>query len=43
MFLLGRDVHSQARCRSGNLKATSDFSKKDANVAHENFSPANTE
>lgn len=39
--LLERDVSGKVRFFGGNLKATSDFAKKAAHVAHENFSSAN--
>ncbi len=36
--LLERDVNGKVRFFGGNLKATDDFAKKAAHVAHENFS-----
>jgi hypothetical protein len=36
--LLERDVNGKVRFFGGNLRATYDFAKKAANVAHENFS-----
>jgi hypothetical protein len=36
--LLERDVNGKVRFFGGNLKATYDFAKKAAHVAHENFS-----
>jgi hypothetical protein len=38
--LLEQDVNGNVRFFGGNLKATSDFAKKAAHVAHENFSSA---
>jgi hypothetical protein len=38
--LLARDVKGKVQFFGGNLKATYDFAKKAASVAHENFSPA---
>jgi hypothetical protein len=37
--LLERDVNGKVRFFGGNLKATYDFAKKAAHVAHENFTP----
>jgi hypothetical protein len=37
--LLARDISGKVRFFGGNLKATSDFAKKAANVAHQNVSP----
>lgn len=39
-ILLERDVNGKVRFFGGNLKATYDFAKKTARVAHENFSPS---
>lgn len=39
-LLLARDVKGKVQFFGGNLRATYDFAKKAANVAHENFSPA---
>jgi hypothetical protein len=39
-LLLARDVNGSVRFFGGNLKATYDFAKKAAAVAHENFAPA---
>lgn len=39
-LLLARDIQGKVRFFGGNLKATSDFAKKAAGVAHENFSHA---
>jgi hypothetical protein len=36
--ILERDVHGKVRFLGGNLKATYDFAKKAARVAHESFS-----
>jgi hypothetical protein len=36
--ILARDVNGKVRFFGGNLKATYDFAKKAAHVAHENFS-----
>ncbi len=38
--LLEREIQGKVRFFGGNLRATFDFAKKAANVAHENFSPA---
>lgn len=38
--LLERDVKGKVRFFGGNLRATYDFAKKAAHVAHKNFSPA---
>jgi hypothetical protein len=38
-LLLERDVNGKVRFFGGNLKATYDFAKKAAHVAHENFVP----
>jgi hypothetical protein len=38
-LLLARDISGKVRFFGGNLKATYDFAKKAANVAHENISP----
>ena len=38
--LLARDVKGKVQFFGGNLKATDDFAKKAASVAHKNFSPA---
>jgi hypothetical protein len=38
-LLLARDIQGKVRFFGGNLKATNDFAKKAATVAHENFSP----
>jgi len=35
--LLARDVNGKVRFFGGNLRATYDFAKKAAHVAHENF------
>jgi hypothetical protein len=37
--LLARDIKGNVRFFGGNLKATYDFAKKAAAVAHENISP----
>jgi hypothetical protein len=39
-LLLARDIKGSVRIFGGNLRATYDFAKKAANVAHGNFSPA---
>jgi hypothetical protein len=39
-LLLARDIKGSVRFFGGNLKATYDFAKKAASVAHENVSPA---
>jgi hypothetical protein len=39
-LLLEQDVNGKVRFFGGNLKATYDFAKKAAHVAHENFVPA---
>jgi len=39
-LLLARDVKGKVQFFGGNLRATYDFAKKAAKVAHENFSPA---
>jgi hypothetical protein len=39
-LLLSRDISGKVRFFGGNLKATSDFAKKAATVADENFSSA---
>jgi len=39
--LLERDVNGKVRFFGGNLRATYDFAKKAARVAHENFIPPN--
>jgi hypothetical protein len=39
-LLLARDVKGKVQFFGGNLRATYDFAKKAARVAHENFSPA---
>ena len=41
--LLERDVNGKVRFFGGNLRATYDFAKKAANVAHENFSSLTSE
>ena len=41
--LLERDVNGKVRFFGGNLKATNDFAKKAAHVAHENFSSTERE
>ncbi len=41
--LLEQDVSGKVRFFGGNLKATNDFAKKAARVAHENFSPTGRE
>jgi hypothetical protein len=41
--LLERDVNGKVRFFGGNLRATYDFAKKAANVAHENFSSPTSE
>jgi hypothetical protein len=41
--LLEQDVKGKVRFFGGNLKATSDFAKKAAHVAHETFSSAKSE
>jgi hypothetical protein len=38
-LLLERDIRGNVRFFGGNLRATYDFAKKTAQVAHENFSP----
>lgn len=38
--LLERDINGKVRFLGGNLRATYDFAKKAAKVAHENFSPS---
>lgn len=38
--LLPRDIKGKVWFLGGNLRATYDFAKKAAGVAHENFSPA---
>jgi hypothetical protein len=38
-LLLERDIKGNVRFFGGNLRATYDFAKKTAQVAHENFSP----
>ncbi len=38
-LLLERDIKGNVRFLGGNLRATYDFAKKTAQVAHENFSP----
>jgi hypothetical protein len=38
-LLLERDIKGNVRFLGGNLRATFDFAKKTAQVAHENFSP----
>jgi hypothetical protein len=40
--LLERDINGKVRFFGGNLRATYDFAKKAAGVAHESFSPAGT-
>ena len=40
--LLPRDIKGKVGFLGGNLRATYDFAKKTAGVAHENFSPAGT-
>jgi hypothetical protein len=40
--LLPRDIKGKVWFLGGNLRATYDFAKKAAGVAHENFSPAGT-
>jgi len=37
--LLERDISGQVRFFGGNLRATYDFAKKTAQLAHDNFSP----
>jgi hypothetical protein len=37
--LLARDINGKVLIFGGNLKATYDFAKKAASVAHENISP----
>jgi hypothetical protein len=39
-LLLERDIHGNVRFFGGNLRATFDFAKKAAQVAHESFSPS---
>jgi hypothetical protein len=39
-LLLERDIKGNVRFFGGNLRATYDFAKKTAQVAHENFSPS---
>lgn len=41
--LLEQDVHGKVRFFGGNLKATNDFAKKAAHVAHEHFSSTGRE
>jgi hypothetical protein len=41
--LIEQDVNGKVRFFGGNLKATYDFAKKAADVAHENFSSPNSE
>ena len=38
-LLLARDINGKVRIFGGNLRATYDFAKKAASVAHENVSP----